>query len=62
MKYLIWLNVKYACGGIVCNDNGTVVESCPIYRRFIGRHFRQIEKELKIKKLLIEWKLARKEE
>lgn len=58
----MWINTKYACGGIVCDENGTVIESCPIfYRRFIGRHFREVEAELKRKKLLIEWKLAGKE-
>jgi hypothetical protein len=61
MKYLIWLNTRYACGGIICDENGTVIDSCPIYyRRFVDRQFRDIEKELNQKRLLIEWRLASK--
>jgi len=62
MKYLIWLNLTYACGAIVCNENGVVIESCPIfYRQMVGRQFREIERDLLKKHLLIEWQLAAKE-
>lgn len=61
-KYVIWFNTKYACGAVICDENGKIIETCPIYRkRMIGRHFRDVEKEFRSKTLLIEWKLAHKE-
>jgi len=62
MKYIIWFNTTYACGGVICNETGKIIETCPIYRKkMIGRHFRIVEKEFRSKKLLKEWKLACKE-
>jgi len=57
-KYWFWYNTIYACGAVVCNENGIVIDTCPIYhKRFKGRHFREIEKELINKKQLLEYKL-----
>lgn len=52
-KYWFWYNTTYACGAVICNEKGIVIDTCPIYRkRFRGRHFREIEKELKSKRQL----------
>ena len=60
-KYLIWFNTKYACGGIICNRQGIIIETCPIYRKkMLGKKFRDIEKEFRSKRLLIDWRLAKK--
>ncbi len=61
MNYLIWINTSYACGSIVCNEQGIVIQSCPIYyKRCINRHFRQFERWLNSKHLLVQWVLADK--
>ena len=52
-EYWFWFDTKWACGALVCNENGIVIKSCPIYRKkFVGRHFREIEVELNSKNLL----------
>lgn len=62
MKYGIWFNTKYACGAIICDESGKIIDSCPIYKKkMIGRNFRDVEREYKNKKLLISWKLSFKE-
>lgn len=62
MKYVMWFNTTYACGAVICDESGKIIDTCPIYRkRMIGRHFRTVEKEFRSKRLLIEYKLACKE-
>lgn len=62
-KYIIWFNTKYACGAVICNEEGKIIDTCPIYKKkMMGRNFRDVEKEFKNKRLLLDWKLALKED
>jgi len=40
MDYLIWIDLTYACGGIVANGDGIITESAPIWKGWIGKKFR----------------------
>jgi hypothetical protein len=41
-----WFDTGYACGALVVDAKGVVVDSAPIYRRrFVGHRFRDIERQ-----------------
>lgn len=46
---LLWLDVGYACGGIVCDDNGIIVDTAPIFSWWKGKHVKEILKWKRIK-------------
>jgi len=51
-KTLYRLDTKYGCGGVVVNQGGLIVETCPLYRWMIGKPFRTILDSLKKAKAL----------
>ena len=42
-----WLNTTYACGAIITNEGGIIINSCPIYRVYVGQKIQKIIKYLK---------------
>jgi hypothetical protein len=60
-KYWFWFNTTFACGAVICDENGIVIDSCPIYKWSHGKHFRVIEKYYKQKNQLISYKLFHKD-
>ncbi|MFW6129591.1 MAG: hypothetical protein ACOC56_00315 [Atribacterota bacterium] len=43
MKLWFWFNTKCACGAIITNDIGKIIETAPIYRKLIGRNIKSIK-------------------
>jgi len=41
MQY--WLNTTYACGLIETDNNGIIVWTCPIYKRWTGIHIEKLK-------------------
>ena len=42
-RSLYWIDMGWACGGMwVDHQTNRVVDSCPIYRKFIGKTFSAI--------------------
>jgi len=41
------LDTKYGCGGVVVGQNGSINETCPIYRWMFGKPFREVLSGLK---------------
>jgi hypothetical protein len=48
MKYLYWINIHYACYGIIVHD-GVVIEAPPIAKWAIGKTFDDFKKFVKKK-------------
>ncbi len=46
------LDTKYGCGGIITNQGGLIVKTCPLYRWMIGKPFRDVINSLKKAKKL----------
>lgn len=49
-RFVIWLDTTYACGAVIADEAGKIVQACPIYRSFIGQHFRKVVEGLKYTK------------
>lgn len=47
---LLWLDVGYACGGVICNDKGIVVRTAPIFNWMKGKQASQVLSWKRIKK------------
>lgn len=50
----LWVSVRWACGAVILDSRGFVVDACPIYRWMLGKHWRHARRRLKREGL--EWK------
>ncbi len=53
MSELHWLNTTYACGAVFVSD-GTISDSCPIYKWMRGKPLKFVLNYLRRKKQLVE--------
>lgn len=49
IKLLISIDTGYACGGIIINGKGKVIQTCPIYKWMLDKPIKQVLKWHKIK-------------
>lgn len=48
MKKLWSLDTKWACGGVITNENDIIIEGAPIFRKFIGKNVNWLGKIYKV--------------
>lgn len=56
MNRWFWLDTTYACGAVVANEEGVIVDACPIYRRFRGLPLNRVIIELRKRGRFRAWK------
>ena len=49
MERLFWIDIKYACFGII-SENDKIIQTAPIVKWMIGKSLQEIKPYLKIKK------------
>lgn len=44
-----WFSTKFATGYVCSNENNVIIETCPIWRRFMGQHIKNLADWLRSK-------------
>ena len=53
MGIIVWVNVKYFCAGLICDDEGKVIEAAPIVKWARGKHYLDVIQYFQMKGNLI---------
>ena len=53
---LYWINLRYACAGVITNERGVIMKSAPIFKGFQGKSVYSLINYYKNRKALIEYK------
>lgn len=40
--YLYWINLTFACAGVLTNQGGIIKDSAPIFRKWIGQDIQKL--------------------
>ena len=38
-----WLDIGAACGGVITDKDGIIIDSCPYFRFLRGKHIEQVK-------------------
>ena len=52
MNTLYWIDTGFACGGVVVNNFGVIVESAPIFSKFLGQRFENLKRWNRVKEVI----------
>ena len=47
MDKLYYMDTKYGCGGVIVNDTGYIVETCPLYRWMLRKSLEEVLRGLR---------------
>lgn len=48
---LYWIETDFACGGVIV-ENGLIVDSAPIFKRFINQHIKALRQWQAVKQCI----------